>query len=73
MSLFEYIRTMNEKDLAAFLTVFMMCTAKALGMETGGMEIDLERETLLDLLKSPLNDEMKDAIELCKETNSILS
>lgn len=73
MSLFEYIRMMNDKDLAAFLTMFMMCTVKAVGFETGGMEIDLEREVILKMLKEPLNEEMKDAIEMCKETNNLLS
>ena len=73
MNLFEYIRMMNDKDLAAFLTMFMMCTVKAVGFETGGMEIDLEREAILKMLKEPLNEEMKDAIEMCKETNNLLS
>lgn len=73
MSLFEYIRMMNDKDLAAFLTMFMMCSVKAVGIETGGLEIDLEREAILEMLKAPLNEEMKDAIEMCKETNNLLS
>ena len=47
MSLFEFIRMMDDKELAAFLTMFMMCAVKAVGIETGGLEIDLERETIL--------------------------
>lgn len=73
MSLFEYIRMMNDKELAAFLTMFMMCAIKAVGIETGGLEIDLERETILEMLRAPLSEEMKDAIEMCKETNNLLS
>lgn len=73
MSLFEYIRMMDDKDLAAFLTMFMMCAIKAVGIETGGLEIDLERETILEMLRAPLSEEMKDAIEMCKETNNLLS
>ena len=73
MSLFEYIRMMDDKDLAAFLTMFMMCAIKAVGIETGGLEIDLEIETILEMLRAPLSEEMKDAIEMCKETNNLLS
>lgn len=73
MSLFEFIRMMDDKDLAAFLTMFMMCAIKAVGIETGGLEIDLERETILEMLRAPLSEEMKDAIEMCKETNNLLS
>lgn len=73
MSLFEYIRMMDDKDLAAFLTMFMMCAIKAVGIETGGLEIDLERETILEMLRAPLSEEMKDAVEMCKETNNLLS
>ena len=73
MSLFEFIRMMDDKDLAAFLTMFMMCAVKAVGIETGGLEIDLERETILEMLRAPLSEEMKDAIEMCKETNNLLS
>lgn len=73
MSLFEFIRMMDDKELAAFLTMFMMCAVKAVGIETGGLEIDLERETILEMLRAPLSEEMKDAIEMCKETNNLLS
>lgn len=46
--------------------VCRMCSVKAVGIETGGLEIDLEREAILEMLKAPLNEEMKDAIEKCK-------
>lgn len=73
MSLFEHIRLMNEKDFSAFLTMFMICVAKATGMDTEGIEIDMEREALFEWITSPIDDETKNAIEMCKETNKLVS
>lgn len=73
MSLFEHIRLMDEKGLSAFLTMFMICVAKATGIETEGIEIDMEREALFEWITSPIDDETKNAIEMCKETNKLLS
>ena len=73
MTLGEYLRSVDDEGMAAFLVMFMMTTIKAVGLESGGLDINLERESLLNLLSEPLTDNLKETIQSYKSTNKFLS
>lgn len=73
MNLGEYLRSVDNEGMAAFLVMFMLTTIKAVGFESGGFDIDLERESLLKLLSEPLTDNLKETIQAYKSTNKFLS
>ena len=73
MTLGEYLRSVDDEGMAAFLVMFMMTTIKAVGLESGGLDINLEREALLNLLSEPLTDNLKETIQVYKSTNKFLS
>ena len=73
MTLGEYLRSVDDEGMAAFLVMFMMTTIKAVGVESGGLDINLEREELLNLLSEPLTDNLKETIQAYKSTNKFLS
>ena len=73
MNLGEYLRSVDDEEMAAFLVIFMMTTIKAVGVESGGLDINLERESLLNLLSEPLTDNLKETIQAYKSTNKFLS
>ena len=73
MTLGEYLRSVDDEGMAAFLVMFMMTTIKAVGVESGGLDINLEREALLNLLSEPLTDNLKETIQAYKSTNKFLS
>ena len=73
MTLGEYLRSVDGEGMAAFLVMCMMTTIKGVGVESGGLDINLEREALLNLLSEPLTDNLKETIQAYKSTNKFLS
>lgn len=73
MNLGEYLRSVDNEEMAAFLVMFMLTTIKAVGFEPGGFDIDLERESVLKLLTEPLTDNLKEAIQTYKSTSKFIS
>lgn len=70
MTLGEWVRSSGDEELAALLINWMLTIVITMGGDYAKLNIKTEFDELLDYLQTPMDDSIKDALQMFADSGS---